>query len=278
MKKNFASLLFFIFFSVQAQEICEKHVVVLVTNYNSMPWVEKNLDSIFSQKYENFEVIYVDDTSNDDTADVAEQYINEQGFQDKFTLIRNTKRIGAHENQYNVIHTCKDDDIIVVLDGDDWFSYDGVLSLLNKVYSDPNIWITYGQYQHYPSGQRGACRDLSQREIKLLGSRQFRKNYNRHVFSAPRTFYAGLYKKIKKEDIMYKGKFLFVAGDVAIMLPMIEMAKNGHFKFISNVLYIYNRERITRPEFNQPKRAKDAGMMFAEIKRKAPYKALNSLF
>jgi hypothetical protein len=54
-----------------------------------------------------------------------------------------------------------------------------------------------------------------------------------------RTFYAGLYKKIKPEDLMYEGGFLPMSVDAGAMLPMIEMA-GWHSRFIKEVIYIYN--------------------------------------
>jgi hypothetical protein len=55
-----------------------------------------------------------------------------------------------------------------------------------------------------------------------------------------RTFYAGLFKQIKKEDLMHEGEFLRMCADNAVMFPMIEMARNGHFKFINRVLLVWN--------------------------------------
>ena len=55
-----------------------------------------------------------------------------------------------------------------------------------------------------------------------------------------RTFYAGLFKKISQEDLLHDGAFYSMTWDMAIMLPMVEMASEGHVHFIPDVLYIYN--------------------------------------
>ena len=48
-------------------------------------------------------------------------------------LIRNPVRIGALQNLYNTLHICDDDEIVVLLDGDDWFADNGVLKKVNEV-------------------------------------------------------------------------------------------------------------------------------------------------
>ena len=40
----------------------------------------------------------------------------------------------------------KDEDVLVLLDGDDWLYDDGAFEILNKAYQDENTWITWGTY------------------------------------------------------------------------------------------------------------------------------------
>jgi hypothetical protein len=44
----------------------------------------------------------------------------------------------------------------------------------------------------------------------------------------------GLFKKIKKEDLLYEGEFVLMSWDIAMMFPMLEMESKGHIAFISN--------------------------------------------
>jgi hypothetical protein len=56
-----------------------------------------------------------------------------------------------------------------------------------------------------------------------------------------RTWKSWLWKKIKEEDLKdVSGNYWSVAGDLSFMFPMLEMSGEKHFKFISDVLYIYN--------------------------------------
>ncbi len=64
------------------------------------------------------------------------------------------------------------------------------------------------------------------------------RSYTRGT-TALRTFYAGLFHRIQKEDLLFEGEFFWVAYDLAMMFPMLEMA-GTHIQYIPDVSYIYN--------------------------------------
>ncbi len=49
----------------------------------------------------------------------------------RIDVIRNTLNKGACENTSHALHCCSDEEIAVILDGDDWFAHDRVLQRLN---------------------------------------------------------------------------------------------------------------------------------------------------
>jgi glycosyltransferase involved in cell wall biosynthesis len=256
-KKNvFLSIIFYslnalgsdITFNNMPDQNGERHIVIVTAGYKNKNWYKKNLDSIFAQKYQNYHLMYVDDCSPDGTADLVEQYINEKGYNHKVTLIKNTERYGCPlANHYKAIHACDDKAIIVILDADDFFAHDRVLSYLNNVYSDSNVWLTYGQFVEYPSGVHGFCSPMPQHIVERNAFRDWAC-----IPSHLRSFYAGLFKQIKEEDLKYDGRFFMMTGDMGAMMPMIEMARD-HFKFIPDILYIYNAAN----ELNEYKVSKD---------------------
>ncbi len=215
-------------------DFAEKHIVIVVPSYNNEVYVSKNIGSICAQKYTNFEVIYVDDCSTDNTYKAVIEMIRDFGMEEKFKVIRNLQNKMAMYNLYMMIHMCKDDDLVVVLDGDDWFANEDVLSKLNRYYANPDVWVTYGQYIRYPDFSKGCCAPVSQ---KYLEEGQVREGL--WYYSHLRAFYAGLFKKIKLEDLLFEGEFLKATYDMAIMFPMIEMAAT-HCYFIPDLLYVYN--------------------------------------
>lgn len=212
----------------------ERSLIIVVSSFNNAMWCEKNLASIFSQNYTNYRVIYIDDCSTDNTYGLVKNYIKKSGKEDKVVLIRNDMRLGALANQYKAIHTCKNNYIVVILDGDDWFAHDNVLKVVNKAYQNKNVWLTYGQFESYPQTKCDKARALPQKVIDINAYREYD-----WVTSHLRTFYAGLFKQIRLQDLMNEGKFFTSACDFSYMFPMLEMAA-GNIQFIDQVLYIYN--------------------------------------
>lgn len=208
--------------------------VIVVPSYNNSAWCKKNLDSIFAQTYTNYCVIYIDDYSDDMTYDMVAEHISQKGMEHKVILMSNKKRLGALANHYKAVHMCKDDHIIVQLDGDDWFKHNGVLEYLNKIYQDPRVWLTYGQFEMYPSQKVKVASKLPENIIMSGSYRECE-----WVTSALRTFYAGLCKRIARQDLLDEGEFFACTCDMALMFPMLEMAA-GKVRFIDEVLYVYN--------------------------------------
>ncbi len=212
----------------------ERAIVVIIPSYNNSDWYHLNLRSVLQQNYTNYRVIYVDDHSSDDTGALVKNYLAINDDAKRVTLIENPERIGALENIYRSVWMCDPSDLIVTVDGDDWLPHENVLAFLNEIYSDPNIWMTYGQYRVFPTEAIGGAEPIPQEVLSLNCFREYP-----WVSTHLRTFYAGLFQKIEKEDFLHNDAFFPVTWDLAFMFPMLEMA-GTHSKFISDVLYIYN--------------------------------------
>lgn len=218
----------------------QKRFVFIICSRSNARWVEKNLHSAFMQDYprDKFRFIYFDDNSPDGTADLVFAYVTARNEWDRFILIRNDTWQSIMLNHYRAAYLCDDDEIIVHLDGDDFMKHDKVLWLLNKVYNKWDVWLTYGQYENWPVPELGFSIDVPQH---MAEQNQFREMG--FWYSHLRTFYAWLFKKIKLKDLIWRGSFIPTTPniDYMMMFPMMEMAGDGHFRFISDVLYCYNR-------------------------------------
>lgn len=228
-------LLVFYVCSLQAapKHYPEKPLVVLITSYNNENFVKKNLQSVIEQRYSNYRVIYVDDCSTDSTETEARAALDRFPKNVPTTFIRNQERIGSLANMYYAIHSCKDEEIIVSLDGDDWFSHVGVLQRINRAYVSDAVWLTHGSLVEYVNGATTWCIPVPKEIIKANRFRTYR------CPSHLRTFYAWLFKEIYLEDLLYEGDFFQMTGDQAMMFPMVEMAGERHL-YIPDILYVYN--------------------------------------
>lgn len=227
------SLGFLFVVCLQGEALEEKPMVIIIPSFNNIKWYKSNLDSVLSQEYSNYRVIYVDDCSSDGTAKAVASYLERTDKEHRVQLFPNYERVGAMANLYGAIHSCSDDEICVLLDGDDWLYGPGVLKQLNEVYSSGDIWFTHGTLMEYPMGHVTWSEPIRTEAIAKNSYREFK------CPSHLRTFYTWLFKQIRLQDFLYQGEFLKMAWDMAIMYPLAELAGERH-AFISDVLYSYN--------------------------------------
>lgn len=251
------------------ESVDAKKIVVVIPSYNNRDWCLQNLGSVLAQKYHNYRVIYIDDASPDGTGDLVEFYLKEKRATDRVTLIKNSQRVGALANLYKAISSCVPDEIVVTLDGDDWFAHERVLERVAQAYQDPEVWVTYGQFVWYPSGYPGFASEVP-RDVLEKGTIRHYAWVTTHL----RTFYASLFQQIKLEDLLYNGSFFSMAWDLAFMWPMIEMA-GVHSCFIPDVLYVYNNAT----SLNDHKVNPGLQIFLTHVIRdRIPYKAIQSIF
>lgn len=211
----------------------DTHFTILIPAYNCEKWVERNLDSALKQKYNNYDIVYVDDCSTDNTLQIAKR-IQEKSSK-KFTIVSNKENKKALYNLYENIKKSKDNSVIVTLDGDDFLANDLVLDYLNKVYTENDCWLTAGSY----------VQNDNYRVVSPSVDNDYWNNNIRRMpwsFSHLRTFKKELFMKIKKQDLLdVDGEFYKCTFDRAMMYPMVEMAGKDRIVLIKKALYVYNR-------------------------------------
>lgn len=210
-----------------AYPLQNRSFTVIVVGRNNGASIERTLTSIFTQNYENFRIVYIDDASDDGSFELAQDLIYDMKYLIPTTLTRNEEPLGVLENLNRTIQTCADEEIVVLVDGHDWLAHEWVLQKLNQYYADPDLWITCGQFRNYPTFELG---NVGPTQVKGIRSSSF-KDF--HL----QTFYAALFKKINPSDLMCQGNYFLCAAPLAYMAPMLEMAPT-HFQYIPDTLYI----------------------------------------
>lgn len=223
--------------SYQRKYADEKEIILVIPSYKNAEWYKWNIESILMQNYNNYRVIYIADgctsPNYDGTGELVEEHLNNHPLKEKFTVIKNQERKGALRNLYEAIITCPDNAIIATLDGDDWLYHENVLALLNDLYHD-DIWLTHGTFIEYPTRLVRWSEAIPENVIEGNNFRSYK------CASHLRTFYAWLFKKIKKEDLLDQhDEFYPMTWDQAMMFPMCEMAGKRQ-AFIAEPIYVYN--------------------------------------
>lgn len=206
--------------------------VFIIPFRNVKNYIKDCVDSILAQEYQNWIAIFCDDASTDGTVDSIPKNT-------KFIIKSNSKRITALPNIHNGIveSNLDDNDIICILDGDDFLIRKDALNILDIIYSDNKVLLTYGQYI-WPNGQIGHCIPYTKDSFDKLRTGGY---WASHM----RTFKYKLYKELINQDPdlnCYKdknGEFYTITYDVAIMTPLMEIAGFESIKFNPEPIYYY---------------------------------------
>lgn len=270
-KKN----LFFLLFAVSLLSSIgaeDKFFVFVITSYNNELWVEKNLESIFSQKYDNYHIFYIDDASTDATSQKVAECCSKHNKHSKLTYIRHDHNYKALYGISNTIHSyCKDEHIVVLVDGDDWLTPNPeILQSLNEIYANPEVWMTYGEFSvtSDPHGRH----ETAPYSSDIITKDSFRQE--KFYFMPLRTFYAKLFKKVKISDFFYNKSFIHMTWDMVFGIPMLEMAQS-HIYYFSTIVYVYNNTLTTNDNSRDPSQQTYFDFY---IRNREPYQPITSLF
>jgi glycosyltransferase involved in cell wall biosynthesis len=220
-------------------DVIEKSFVFLIPSYNHIDYVWRNLSSVYRQEYINYRVIYIDDNSEDGTFGEVCRCVSNYGMWDRTIVYGSSVRHYASGSRYIGYHLCDDDEILCMLDGDDWLAGKDVLSILNQAYQG-GCMTTYGSYCMWRGVLDKRVYGGERFPNDIIQTRGFR-GY-RWTSCHLRTGYAGLFRRLNIEDRLDKdGCFLRCCTDLCEMFGVLEMAGPA-IQCIDKVLYIYNRQ------------------------------------
>lgn len=212
-------------------------IKIITPFYNAAEFIERCASTLVTQKYDNYQMIFVDDCSTDNSYDKLPH--DDQ----RAIIIRNEVRKTALENIHDAImNHCESDDIVVLVDGDDWLPNKNVLKKINDIYNETDCRIMYGQCTFSSNGAKGNSKKYSIEQLNNIRNEQ-----GFHI-SHIRTFKKSLYEEIGNQDPNFdclkdsNGEFYKMTYDVAMFYPMIEICPKDKIVYNDESLYVYNIE------------------------------------
>lgn len=111
-------------------------IAIIVPNCNYADWLEKCLKSITDQIYTNYEVIFVDDMSTDNSVEIAKSILKPPH---KVIQLKQKRLNGGARNEA-YLHISEDTDYIWYVDSDDWLKDQYVLEKINQgLQTNPDV-------------------------------------------------------------------------------------------------------------------------------------------
>ncbi|BAU13882.1 glycosyl transferase family protein [Leptolyngbya sp. NIES-3755] len=118
-------------------------VSVIIPNYNHARFLEQRIQSILNQTYQDFEIIYLDDASTDNSNEVFAQFKDDR----RIRSILNQTNSGSPFKQWNKGIKAATGDYIWIAESDDYAAPDLLETLVPLLDEHPQVGIAYGQSQ-----------------------------------------------------------------------------------------------------------------------------------
>lgn len=117
-------------------------ISVVTPTYNSAGTIRKNIESVITQTYKDFEHILVDNVSSDDTLKIAKEIYSESGINKKLKII-NEKDKGIADAFNKGIKTSRGE-IIAILNSDDYYLRPDIFEKVITQFRNEEILFVHG--------------------------------------------------------------------------------------------------------------------------------------
>ena len=121
-------------------------ISIIMPLYNAEKFLKESIESIINQTYRDFELLCINDGSDDLTVSIINEYIS---IDSRIKLVNNEKRFGAAYSRNRGIEEAKGD-YIIFLDGDDIFDEEMLELAYGKAVMNGADVVMF-EYMHVPS-------------------------------------------------------------------------------------------------------------------------------
>jgi glycosyltransferase involved in cell wall biosynthesis len=224
-------------------------VYVISCAYKANRFAANCIESVAQQTILPVKHFYIDDMSDDEyaTTKEAEGIIKKNNYH-HVELITNSARKHRLKNIHDAIQTIENPEaIVMLLDGDDWFSVKNAIEIVKSRYNDnKKLEYVYTNWMYSHNNQLGIS--------KPIPSKNFNGYKDPWVTSAMATFKVKTFKSIPKSNFLdWEGGWIKMGTDQAYILPILYMMKErdsdySAVDFINYPLYVYQfLENTGRP-------------------------------
>lgn len=219
---------------------------VVVPIYNIETYVEKCIDTLINQTYDDFEIILVNDGSTDFCSDICERYRRQMPNKVKVVHKENGGLVSARQAGAII----SKGEYIICVDGDDWVSKDYLeeLAKIEQKYS-PDV-ICVGHYDVIDEKQ--LHRGFSE-ENKLYSKKEITEKILPHLIKSERdnSFPLSIWAKAFKKELYVKQQMALnlnikIGEDAACVAPCICHAETMYITNEAYYFYRHNGSSMTK--------------------------------
>ncbi|MCW3789194.1 glycosyltransferase [Plebeiibacterium sediminum] len=224
---------------------------ILIANYNNGQYLQQCIDSILAQSYTNWEIIIVDDASNDI---ISQKIYNKYNKDSRFTIVSNQTNRGCGYTKRKCVKMAKGE-ICGFVDPDDAITKEALEVMVNEHNYSKNLSLIYST--HYICNSNLEIEKIAD-YVGLISKKESYLSSNSNKVSHFASFKRKLYFKSSGIDAN-----LEKAIDQDLYFKLEEV---GNIKFINKPLYLY---RIHDFGISQFKNNIEAQLQFVKIQKRA---------
>ena len=223
----------------------EKLISVIVPIYNVSKYISRCIESILAQKYNNIEIILINDGSTDESGKICDEYAKK----DLRIKVIHKKNEGVSKTRNYGIDIANGE-YITFIDADDYIEKDMYFDMMNIQHLNviPDI-VTSGYYYETEAGKIFDSSNINHELYDILNS----ENAFNEIFSG--RFGAYIWNKLFKKELLdeFKIRFepqIYSGEDLLFVCECISNAKNIVHCNQNYYHYVKRKDSVTNSKFN----------------------------
>ncbi len=211
-------------------------VSVIIPNFNHAPYLQQRIETVFSQSYNNFEIILLDDCSTDNSHEIIEQYYGDERFS---YIIVNENNSGSAFKQWVKGIALSKGKYIWIAESDDWCEPTFLETIMSGIVSNNNCVLGYCQ-SYYVHHHNNIIWQTSHKSLAdFIAGDTFISNYmlsGTAIYNASMAVWKkDVFEKISKDFLQYQ-----LCGD---WLFWIEICRHGDVFVSGKILNYFRKHR-----------------------------------
>ena len=214
-------------------------ISIIIPAYNAEKTIEKCLDSILRQTYNNLEVIVINDGSTDSTDSILQKY---KEIDSRIVYIKNNNKGVSYSRNYGI--KIASGDYLTFVDSDDYLDIDCYESLVKIIRNSEYDFI---RYNLKIDGKGGFCNnmyELANTNINLLNNPEIVTHFFYNYKKMPCLVMLLLIKKSIAKQLIFNEN-LTMMEDTDFYLQLFLKSKNCYFADIKKYNYYINQASVS---------------------------------
>lgn len=215
---------------------------VIIPVYNSQNYLKRCLDSVVNQKYENFEIILINDGSYDNSEKICKDYMNK--YDNIVYMYKDNEGPGIARKVGLDLATGK---YISFVDSDDFIHEDMYVKMIEELKKKDADIVQCGYFRSDSRGVNVAEKKFTDRKLEIIGTYNSSLEFVKRKLVSPY-----LCNKIFRKDLFYKlhNPLLYYAEDQYMLAQVFNKCKKMIILPESYYYYVMEPDSLVRKDFN----------------------------